>query len=127
MEHKTLQCHHMPGTHDHGSITQVVESCASDWCFDIKNCISAFTTDNASNITKAIVKDLGMTHMPCAGHTLNLSVQAGLKVASIQTVLGRCRKVVTHFNHSRLHLEELHARQELLGLDKHKLLQVNKL
>ena len=72
---------------------------------------------------------IGMTHMSCAGHTLNLSVQAGLNVASIQTVLGQCRKVVTHFNHSHLHLEELHARQELLhvGLDKHKLLQVNKL
>ena len=49
--------------------------------------MSAFTTDNASNITKAVAEDLGLAHMPCAGHTLNLSVQAGLNVSSIKGAL----------------------------------------
>ena len=126
MEHKTLQCHNMPGTRDHTHIAEAIETCSRDWCFDINKCVTAFTTDNASNITKAIREDLSSLHMPCAGHTLNLSVQNGLSVNAIQTVLARSRKIVIHFNQSRLHKEELHAKQEILGLPKHNLVQVNR-
>ena len=67
MEHKILQCHHMAGNHGHTAIARAIESCANGWCFDLNHCVIALTTDNASNITKAIVNNLGLMHMPCAG------------------------------------------------------------
>ena len=46
--------------------------------------------------------DLQKMHIPCAGHTLNLSVEAALKERSLTTALARCRKIVTHFHQSRI-------------------------
>ena len=40
MESKTLHCHHMPGSHDHASISQAVGLCAVEWCFDLVRLLS---------------------------------------------------------------------------------------
>ena len=58
------------------------------------NHVSAFTTDNGSNIVKTVKEDLEVTHLPCAGHTLNLAVQSALKVSAISTALSRCKQVI---------------------------------
>ena len=64
---------------------------------------------------KNLKEDLHKTHVPCAGHTLNLSVQAALSVKSILTPLARCQKVVAHFNQSRLDKEEPFLKQQPIG------------
>ena len=61
--------------------------------------VTAFVTDNGSNIIKCIEDYLHILRVPCAGHTLNLGVQAALKEPSLRTILARCRKIVQHFNH----------------------------
>ena len=47
------------------------------------------TANNSSNILKAVEEDLKCIRIPCAGHTLNLSVTAGLDVNAIRRVIGR--------------------------------------
>ena len=47
-------------------------------------------------------EDLEKMHIPCAGHTLNLSAEAAFKERSLVTAITHCRKVVTHFHQSGL-------------------------
>ena len=82
-----------------------------------------FVTDNGSNIKKSLKDDLRKLNLPCAGHTLNLSVQKAFSVPELKSAISRAKKVVEHFNKSRLDLEELHEKQQSLGLPKHKLIQ----
>ena len=57
------------------------------------------TTDNASNISKA-VSESEFQHVRCFAHTVNLSAQKGLNVAGIKRQLARVRKVVKYFRKS---------------------------
>lgn len=88
-EHKTLQCMPLQGCHDHVSISSAIMHC-------LKECIStnvtAFTTDNGSNILKAVEEDLNCIRIPCAGHTFNLSVSTGLEVNVVTRVIARSKK-----------------------------------
>lgn len=70
-------------------------------------------------MVKAIDEDLQKIRIPCAGHTLNLSVHAALSVRSVVNAVSHCRKIVTHFNHSRLDREELTLKQKQLELSQH--------
>ena len=122
MHSSQLHCHHMPGAHDHTHISEGITSALTEWCIHSDD-IVAFVTDNGSNIKKSVKEDLNKLHLSCAGHTLNLSVQKAFSVPDIQTAISRAKKVVEHFNRSRLHYEELQEKQQLLGLTKHKLIQ----
>ena len=62
--------------------------------------------------------------MPCAGHTLNLSVQKAFDVPAVERGVGRAKKLVAHFTKSCLDSEELEMKQGMLELPKHKLIQV---
>ena len=114
MMHRNLETHHLPGVHDHSHLANALHDSTSEWCIDLDH-VSAFTTDN---IVKTVKEDLVVIHLPCAGHTLNLAVQSALKVPAISTALSRC-----HFNQSRIDREELHLKQQQLGLPGHALIQ----
>ena len=122
MMHRNLETRHLPGVHDHSHLASALRDSTSEWCIDLDH-VSAFTTDNGSNIVKTVKEDLEVIHLPCAGHTLNLAVQSALKVPAISTALSRCKKVITHFNQSRIDREELHLKQQQLGLPGHALIQ----
>lgn len=124
LESKTLQCLPLPGHHDHVKVSSAITSCLEQWLIDVDTVVTAFTTDNGSNIVKAVEDDLKCTRIPCAGHTLNLAVSAGLETNSISTAISRSKKVVSHFNHSRIDQEELKKKQDLLGIPNHNLIQV---
>ena len=79
MFHKNLQTQRLPGVHDHEHITEALQEGTREWGIDLEHQVNAFTTDNGSNIVKSIEEDIGKLRIPCAGHTLNLSVQAALK------------------------------------------------
>ena len=57
------------------------------------------TTDNASNISKAVAES-PYHHIKCFAHTINLAVQKGLAVAAIQRQLARVRQIVKYFRKS---------------------------
>lgn len=107
MLRRNLTTHHLPGIHHHTNISEAIKSLCVDWCIDLDHCVSAFTTDNGSNIVKALNEDIPKIRIPCAGHTLNLSVHAALNVRVVQKAVARCRKIVAHFNQSQLDREEL--------------------
>ena len=82
----------------------------------------AVTTDNASNIVRA-VKESGLNpHVGCFAHTLNLATQRGLKVSQVDKLLGRVRRVVTFFHKSTSATSVLKLMQAKLDLPEHRLL-----
>ena len=75
--HQNLSTCHFPGTHDHLNIAEILQKLADTWHIDLDDQVSCFATDNGSNIVKSLKDDLDKMHIPCAGHTLNLCVEAG--------------------------------------------------
>ena len=85
----------------------MLEKLANNWGVNLSSQVLVFTTDNARNVVNAISECLGLTSIPCAGHSINLAVHDVLAVERRRTALGRWQKIVAHFNHSRLDNEEL--------------------
>lgn len=52
-----------------------------------------------ANITAAI-EMLEVPDLPCFSHTLQLAVEQGLKLPEVSKITDRCKRLVTHFNHS---------------------------
>ena len=121
--HQNLSMCHFPGTHGHSNIAEILQKLAGTWGIDLGEQVSCFSTNNGSNIVKSLKDDLNKMHIPCAGHALNLSVEAGLKERTLSSAIARCRKIVTHFNQSRIDQEMLSSKQELLGIPKHSLIK----
>ena len=86
----------------------------------------SFTTDNASDITRAC-KVLGeFNWFGCAGHNLNLVAHAGLKkVHEAATLVKVAKKVVEHIRHSIPASYALKKYQDFLQLPLAKLVQEN--
>lgn len=66
------------------------------------------TTDNASNITKAVAES-SMTHIRCFAHTINLAVQKFVRVIDDQ--LAWMRVIIRYFNKSPRALSLLKVRE----------------
>ena len=60
-----------------------------------------FTSDNASDISKAIMKIGQFVWFGCAGHHLNLIAQAGFKqVHAAAALVKKCKRIVEHIKSS---------------------------
>jgi hypothetical protein len=75
--------------------------------FDIsKPNVCAVVHDNAANMLRMhnvlVLNHECNTweHVPCAAHTLQLAVRAGLKIEAVDELLTACRRIVSHFRHS---------------------------
>ena len=88
------------------NIAEEIKSIIDDYALQDVACI---IHDNASNMEVAMQK-LGIPHLGCAGHTLQLSVNDGLKLPELSKTLGRCRNLV--FHHSVLANDALQKRQK---------------
>lgn len=78
----------------------------------------AITSDNASNIVKAI-RDGGFRGIRCFAHTVNLAAQRGLGVTSVSNVLAHVRRLVKYFSKSSLAANMLKEKQALLDIPAH--------
>ena len=94
---KCLQTLEIPQGHDASSLKDVLSSMFHDWKIPGKLC--GGITDNASNMVDAF-RQLAIDHFPCVAHTLQFSIGRGLDVPRVQRVIGRCKKLVTHFKKS---------------------------
>ena len=79
---------------------------------------SAVTTDNASNMVLAMYL-MKWVRIPCFSRSLQLAVEAALKLPAVSNALARCRRLVSHFHHSTKSMYML--RQKLLDLHFEKL------
>ena len=67
----------MAERHTSINIATRIEEAAEMWNIDGKH-VSAVVTDNASNMSAAVVDILEWNHLPCFAHTLQLAVKKGL-------------------------------------------------
>ena len=112
MQSICLQTKHYPESHTAENLKQMLLEAFHEWKLDQK-CITG-VVDNARNMVNSW-QLMNKQYMLCFGHTLNLSVKKGLAVEGLGEVLGRCRKLVSHFNHSSIAKEALKSKQKQLG------------
>jgi len=84
--------------------------------------VTAMVIDNAANAQLA-GSLASFDSMPCAAHTLQLTVKQVLEQPEIAALLKKVRKIVGAFKHSALKVQELKDEQKRLGMKLRKLLQ----
>ena len=92
-----LETRHHPESHTAENLKCLLDDAFSEWKLNEK-CITGFV-DNARNIINAW-QLMDKQHILCFAHTMNLAVKKGLEEDSIGGVLGKCRRLISHFNHS---------------------------
>ena len=88
--------------------------------------VVAFVHDNCKNIENAgnsLEEVYGWFSLGCAGHTLQLCVNAGLKTPAISNVVAAGRHLTTHFHKSDPALRALRNRQRDMRVEQHQFIQ----
>uniref|UniRef100_A0A8D0L4K3 B box-type domain-containing protein n=1 Tax=Sphenodon punctatus TaxID=8508 RepID=A0A8D0L4K3_SPHPU len=103
-------------THIGNNIAEQLSAIIGEWLAPYGLSVGFIVTDNAGNIKNAV--QLGNhTRVPCLAHCINLVVQNFLKAEpQVKELLGRCRRLCAHFQHSaaaRRALREIQARLSL--------------
>ena len=106
--------------HTADNLADFLTNVACEW--EIEKKISAIVHDNASNI-EAALRRLPFESISCFAHTLQLSIKKGLAIKEVDSALADASRIVTHFKHSVVALDELRKRQELFQLPKQTLIQ----
>lgn len=105
-----LSCFMYSESHTSDNLKNELLRVIKEW--GLENKVSACTSDNASNISKAI--DLSKwRHVWCFAHSLNLAVQKAIK--EIQEVKEKVSGIVRHFKKSSTAAGKLKSIQEQLG------------
>ena len=89
----TLTIEYVRYPHTAMHIRETLESILNDW--KIRNKIYIITTDNGSNVKKAISDMEGVEWLGCAAHTLHLIVGKGLMPA--QVLVMRAKRLIDFF------------------------------
>ena len=110
----------MPEAHTGVNLKEVLSASSNQWHLSPDNQV-AITTDSGTNI-KLECELLGWQRLSCFGHNLDLAVNKGLDDgrSQVDTVLRKCRKIVTAFS-QRKRNNELTKVQEQQNLPTRKL------
>ncbi|XP_036345286.1 zinc finger BED domain-containing protein 1-like [Rhagoletis pomonella] len=122
-ESRVLATKEMTESHTSENIASLLRQVLEEeWkIFDKVVCI---TTDNASNMKKAVIEILQKRHHSCVAHTLNLTVSDCMKDnEQLSLLTGKCREIVTYFKRSNVASYKLQEIQEQMNLEKLKLQQ----
>lgn len=114
LQSAVLRTVHMTTNHTGENIanelTKVIEE------FSLREKLVAIVSDNASNMTAA-VKLLGIRHLPCFAHTLNLIVRAALQeTTGVLALIDKVKTVVEYFHRSVNASDRLRAVQQQQNL-----------
>uniref|UniRef100_H3A8P7 HAT C-terminal dimerisation domain-containing protein n=1 Tax=Latimeria chalumnae TaxID=7897 RepID=H3A8P7_LATCH len=121
MESVILQTRAMPERHTAENLADMLNTAAKTW--NLKGKITACVHDNASNIVLANTPLLEWESNPCFAHTLQLAINDGFKVSSINHVVGAASQLVSHFHHSTVATQALKLKQQQQNLPQHRLMQ----
>uniref|UniRef100_H3ARV4 HAT C-terminal dimerisation domain-containing protein n=1 Tax=Latimeria chalumnae TaxID=7897 RepID=H3ARV4_LATCH len=116
MESVVLQTRAMPERHTAENLADMLNTAAKTW--NLKG-----VHDNASNIVLANTALLEWESNPCFAHTLQLAINDGFKVSSINHVVGAASQLVSHFHHSTVATQALKLKQQQQNLPQHRLMQ----
>ena len=106
-----LHSKEFPDSHTGEHIAEVLKGVLQDWNLSLDS-LAAFTTDNVVNIASAI-DFLPCTRLPCFSHCLNPAVEKACSIPEISRAIARCRRLVSHFNHSSKSVYLLKQKQEI--------------
>lgn len=123
IESPVLQTRPIYEAHTSDNLAEVLKEAVLEWKLDRQNTTIPVTTDNAKNIVNASNAAGLSPHIGCFARTVNLASQKGLGVNQISRLLGKVRRVVTFFHKSTTAAAALKAKQEMLQLPPHKLVQ----
>ena len=88
-----LSCAQFDKDHNAGNISAVLKDILSEWGINIQN-IASCTTDNASNILKAVQElNLQNIHISCFGHNINIGVNHALELPPLKKAVIRLKKL----------------------------------
>lgn len=116
-----LECSAMTSSHTSQNLSSEISRIITEWGIEGK--IFLAVSDNANNIKNAITKDLGLKHLGCFAHTLNLIVNDSLKVEAIMEIINKIKTIVSHFRRSCSANKKLSKYQENEGKEPLKLIQ----
>ncbi|XP_059902138.1 E3 SUMO-protein ligase ZBED1-like [Gadus macrocephalus] len=122
MRSPVLQTRPLYENHTGSHLAQVLTQAVEEWKIKRPTTNIPVTTDNAKNLINA-VNEAGLgPQIGCFAHVVNLASQKGISVNRMDRLLGRIRKVVSHFHRSTTAAHVLKTRQEMLKLPTHKLI-----
>nr|XP_055045531.1 E3 SUMO-protein ligase ZBED1-like [Misgurnus anguillicaudatus] len=119
LKSRCLQTSYFPEDHTGETIALGLREALAAWDL-CEECQVAITTDNGTNIVKAVELNQ-WTRIQCFGHRLHLAIENALKKKSqcISRATGICRKIVGHFSHSWKKRVALKEAQRELNLPEH--------
>ncbi|XP_074551526.1 E3 SUMO-protein ligase ZBED1-like [Halichoeres trimaculatus] len=115
-----LQTSYFPQDHTGEHIAEALQDAIASWKLREKHLV-AITTDNGSNIVKAVELNEWL-RMQCFGHRLHLAIGHGMSDKRVTRAISLCKRIVSCFSYSwkkRRHLAEV---QIQLGLPSHQLI-----
>jgi hypothetical protein len=110
-----------PESHTGRNIANEYELMLHEWNLSLGS-LTSFTTDNGVNVA-ASIDLMGHTQVPCISLCLNLAVEKACCISDVSKALARCRRLVSHFNHSSKSSYLLKQKQESLSHPTHSLIQ----
>jgi len=121
MKSTSIACEPLHDHHTGEYLSEMINKICEDWGLSHEKIVSV-TTDNGSNIVKAIEITFGRAkHIRCLAHTLNLVVDNSVNTTDIKLFLDKVRKIVTWFHQSGVGAEELRQAQMLQNISEGKL------
>ncbi|KAL0851503.1 hypothetical protein ABMA28_007294 [Loxostege sticticalis] len=106
-----LKCHTFDGRHTGDLIQEKINGMLMEWGI-IHEKIHCFVRDSGSNMIRAM-KLAAIPDVNCTVHQLQLCVRNTLDCdEEIKSMLAKCKKISTHFNHSQIAQTELHKIQK---------------
>ena len=111
-----LGCAPFDERHTGENIYMKLESELLDW--NILSKTGLILRDNASNMEAAFDHDHSILQAEgCLNHTLQLAIKDGLfSLSSVETLIKKCRDLVSHANHSNKFYAEFYKQQEIHGI-----------
>lgn len=102
------------------NLKEQLDSVIKEWRLNTNTKRLCITSDNASNIVKAISMSFyTLTHVRCFAHTINIAVQKALKVKSVNTCIGHIKRIVGFFARSPAAKGLLKEKQKQLEKPEH--------
>ena len=107
--------------HTAAALTRQLEWVIDQW--HLEGIVSAVVHDNASNV-RNMGQSVGLEDVPCAAHTLQLSVAKGMDSnRRISTLVGAASRLLGHFRHSTAQTKALETKQKQHDIPQHRLMQ----
>lgn len=97
-----------PTNHNAQNIADSISLMLAKWGLLSK--VVTVTTDNDSTMKKAC-DILEFKHLPCLAHTINLLAQDILKLAAVNVIISKCKRIVTYFKQSTIATAKLKEAQ----------------